>query len=567
MNRPAAAAFLALFAGSFALAQDISGVWEGTVLSTATAAPRPQRVIVNISRNKSGALTGTIYGTEQAGPTYPFLSITFLSSTLTFVVNRDGVVTFRGELASGGNAIDGWYGSQPLHLIRSKPLAQPKPNEAPLPSTRDATELLRATVGKIATMTSQLKKYTCLESIDRAMYVAPPEKIKKKLMTQEAISCKGISPGHTEDLLRQATDRLRLQVAVAANTEIHSWPNAAEIGSRTLFQMVTTGPISTGSFGLYLVDVFLNPGSVFHFLGRGTTKDGSGERETFAYTFQVPLKSSHMAIRAGNAWMEAGYSGSFDINAATAELASLRLETDELPPVTNMCRAATAIDYHMVLIGNGELLLPLRSALDTVRANRDESVAVTTFSSCREYSAESIVRFDDDTSSQNDTSQPAAAPLVLPPGLELTLDLLEPIVHNAAAGDVVEARVRNTVRDPQSHRVLIPAGSVASGRITLMRHRYLPVSTFEVSMTFNRIEIGGTVSPLSLEVAHRKEKGRPESGLLPRRQGLSLPSATAEPESQVAPSEAAGSQVTVVFGTGAATYAVPAGWESKWITH
>ena len=552
MNRPVAAVFLALFAGSFAFAQDISGVWEGTALSTGTPAPRPERVIVNISRKEPGALTGMIYGTEQAGPTYPFLSITFVDSTLNFVVNRNGVVSFTGRMEPGGNAIDGWYGSQRLHLVRSHPLPPPKANETPLPTARDATELLKATVEKIAAMTSQLKKYTCLESIDRAIYVTPPAKIKKNIMTQEAASCAGIRSGHTDNLLREATDRLRLQVAVADNTEIHSWPNAAEIGSRTVFQMVTTGPISTGSFGLYLVDVFLNPATVFHFLGRGVTKDASGEREIFAYTFQVPFQSSHMQIRAGNGWVVAGYSGSFDINAATAELASLRLETDELPPVTNMCRAATAIDYHMVLIGEGELLLPLRSQLDTINAKRDESVAVTTFSACHEYSAESSIRFDGDASSPGDASPSAPAPLVLPPGLEITLDLLEPIVHNAAAGDVVEARVRDGVRDPQSHRVLIPAGATASGRITLMRHRYLPFSSYEVSMTFNKVDIGGTASPLSLRVARRNEKPRRENGLLPSRQEFSLPPDAGE------------SDVTVVFGSGA--YAVPARWESKWIT-
>ncbi|HML17804.1 MAG TPA: hypothetical protein VK419_12290 [Bryobacteraceae bacterium] len=425
--------------------------------------------------------------------------------------------------------------------------------------TRVATDLLERTRARIARMTRGLTKYTCLESVDRAYYVPPAQKIGRDT-TEPPATCNGIRPGNTTGLMHAADDRLRLQVAVAGGTEIHSWPDSAAFDSRSVFQMVETGPISTGSFGLYLVDVFENPGTQFYFMGRGNDAGG----EVFVYRFRVPLAASHSGVRAHgqaraeNGWVTTAYGGSFDIYSATAELARLQFETDELPPSTEMCRARTTIDYHMILIGDGELLLPIRSELETVRANRDDDRVITTFSSCREYLAASSIRFDEDDSpqvnSEVDNVRPSPAPAVLPAGLPIALALTEPVGHLAAAGDRVYAKVIKDVRDPETHRVLVPSGAIAHGRITLMRHRFVPMPGFEVSMSFDKLEMNGTVSPLSLRLDRSKEKPRRENGLRAGRQEFSLPSDAEE------------GQVTVAFSAIRAIYAVPAHWESRWIT-
>jgi hypothetical protein len=347
-------------------------------------------------------------------------------------------------------------------------------------------------------------------------------------------------------------DRLRLQVAVAGGKEIHSWAGASEFDSRSVFELVRGGPKSTGAFGTAVVDIFENPGAHYAFLGRKI----EGSRNLFEYAFEVSLKASHFFVSAGTEWEKSAYRGSFEVDAATAELARVNMETAELEPDTQMCRIRTATDYHYAQIGNGQFLIPRRSEFDTVSPNASETDSVTTFSACHEYAAESNVVFDGQAPTASQKTAPRnAAPL--PPGLSLTLAFTEPLdTSTAAAGDAITARVTKAVRAPGSNEILVAAGAIAHGRILEMQHKYDPPQ-FQFSVRYDTLERHGALAPLAISPERElSPEQRSKNRLASRGTEFSLSPPTSTGES--------GSWFAVPAITGG--YVVPEGFESKWVT-
>jgi hypothetical protein len=420
-------------------------------------------------------------------------------------------------------------------------------------SLNDSSAMLTRARDTIAGAARRLPKCTCLETIERTYYTVPIEKANPRIMTEASVSACAVKEfARNKDLSLDARDRLRLSVTVAGGDEIYSWAAANRFDSRSVFQLVSTGPISTGSFGQYLVGVFENPGVRFRF--DGTKNDGSGE--VFEYAYEVPAEASHYDVVVGNGWKTTGYHGLFRIYAATGDLARLVVETDELPSQARLCRARTTIDYQYMLIGRGAFLIPRRSQLETLSPDAGETSSVTAFSNCHEYTAESTVSFDgQEPSGQEKTSTQTTVPL--PPGLSLTLALLGPIDASvAAAGDPVSARVTNAVHAPHSDRILVPAGAIVHGRILQMRHQYSS-SQFLVSIRFDTIETNGGVSPLSIEFARQLESTHTptQSGLRQRSKEFALP----------APGSG-GAGGLFAAPTRSGGYVFPAGFKSEWTT-
>jgi len=405
--------------------------------------------------------------------------------------------------------------------LRAQGSSETRPAEtAPHGLTYESSALLDRARQKIASTTRRLLKCTCLETIERSYY-EPSEKVNAKVMTEAPPnSCNAKEFGGNGPLSLEAKDRLRLGVTVLGDKEIYSWAAASRFDSRSVFQIVSSGPIHMGSFGTYLPDVFENPGTKITFTGK--KNEGSGE--VFEYTFEIPATASHYSVGTEKAWRITGYHGSFQIYSATAELARLVDETEQLPPEAGMCRARSRYEYHSMLIGDDEFLIPRVSRVDTLSGNANETSSIMTFSDCREYTAESSLRFDAEELAA--TVKPGSqVPARLPPGLSLTLALLERIdPTTAAAGDAVSAKVSTAVRAPHSNQILVPAGAIAHGRILLMQHQYSS-SRFVISIRFETLEANGVVTPLSLQWDRelKTEKGRPQNTLRSRSEEFSLP--------------------------------------------
>jgi hypothetical protein len=275
----------------------------------------------------------------------------------------------------------------------------------------------------------------------------------------------------------------------------------------------------------------------------------------------VPRNASHNRVKGRHGWDLTAFSGRFEIVSPTAELLQLAYETDPLQPDTNMCRAKISNDYHLLHIGDGEFRIPLRSEFETFDTDGGKTDSVTEFSACREYTTESKLSFGDPQTSGAEletTPQPVAVanPIVLPPGLALTLAMIGATdLGTAAAGDRVSARVVHPVRAPGSKKVWVPANAIARGRILVMRHE-LRTSEFLLSLRFDTLETNGVVSPLSIRVAREiKAEWRDPGGLIFRGNEFSLPTpALTEPGSRF------------VFPAKSGRYVIRPGFQSKWTT-
>ena len=409
---------------------------------------------------------------------------------------------------------------------------------------------------KILNVTHRLPRYTCLETIHRDYFEAPkPRPHKHELTANPATSCALVLDHPLNNLLPEGWDRVRLDVAVAGNHEIESWPGASRFDSRRLDQIVTTGPTSTGAFGTYLIEVFENAGAKIKF----TSRHGG----LLEYSFLIPRESSHYGVGAGTGFFITGTSGSFSIDPKTADLTQLIIATDVLPPQAQMCQAKTTIAYEHLRIGESDFLLPQSSTLETLHSDFSRTASVTTFSACHEYTAESTLLLDDqDAAAGSEAANSPAAPL--PAGLPLSLALAAPIDSDtAAAGDLVFASVLKAVNAPHQKNVLIPKGSRVRGRISEMKYFADPTPHFQFGLSFDHLQIGGVWTPVTMEVDRGTRREMPPSALNTVRRSSGLRTRGMVIQLPLPGSDDGG---LFVFAAKSPRYLVPAGYESKWVT-
>ena len=355
----------------------------------------------------------------------------------------------------------------------------------------DPSEVLEGAQEKIRAAMRKLPKYACLQTIERT-YLAPPSTYSPKSSCDQisADLKKGRKPMHLE-----STDRLRREVAHGADSEIHALP-ASRFDLTEIDQIVDNGPFGTGAFGGYLVDIFDNDGTRYDH--RGTqARDG---RQFFVYGYVVAESVSHYEVRTGAGWANTAYSGTFEIDPQTFEIARLTVLTSELPAGSSFCEADSTLAYQRVEIGNGTFLLPKQNELHLFFRDGHETSNTMVFSGCREFHAESEVRFESpDGKPAGTLAAPTVPPAPRPPlPAQLAVDLrIDTAIDTdtAAAGDLVAATVVHNVHVHGSFDTLIPAGATVRGRISRIEHHLTPSEYLLIGFTFESVDFDGAVSP------------------------------------------------------------------------
>jgi hypothetical protein len=555
---------------SLALAQDVAGNWMA-IPSDSGALRHAERLVLKLNRDDSGVLAGSAYAGQFGDQYFRITSLAFSQSKLTVMMESAGstgarnsastglILSFTGTLSGDGKSIAGWIQGRGFNerlkfsRVGKAPVSKAAPATISAPaSSTDPSALLTRALARLSGTNRQLLKYTCLETIDRSYLSASTTKPGSDVMTEAPReSCDGRSFGDPGGLTLEAEDRLRLEVAVADGKEIDSWASASTFDSRSIHDVVSTGPTATGAFGTALVDIFENPGAHFTFL----SQKSDGSRVVFVYSFDVPLAASNYRVHAAAEWRKTAYHGTFEVDAATAELTRLVSETADLPTEARACRYRTSTDYHYQAIGDGRFLIPLHSDFNVLLPNGNEDRSAVVFSGCHEYQAESSLHFNPEESLPASKSGPkSAAPL--PAGLDLTLALANALdTRTAAAGDAITAKVTKAVRAPGSDAILVAAGAVAHGRILQMRQE-LETGHYLIAIRYDTLEQNGTVVPLTVRLDRelKAEQAQSRNRLSSRGAEFSLPSPGVEP----------GTWFTLAPVDGHAT--VAAGSETKWIT-
>lgn len=333
---------------------------------------------------------------------------------------------------------------------------------APAIAQTDPSEFLLQIRDKVLHTLDRLPRYMCTQTINRSQY----EPDRPAYVT----NCEDLELKRDVawKLLHTTSDRLRLDVAVAAQREMYSWVGENQFVNRSLSDIVNEGSISDGYFQGFLELVFRSDNADFSYVGEVS----QGGRKLVEYRFHVPLESSHYTFSARGHKVTTAYEGAVFADPDTAELVRLTVRTSDLSSETGACEAATDMDYGRFRLNGADFFLPSETHLHIKDLNGVESDNRTVYSACHEFLGESKLKFD---SAPDPVPQKAATSLekaAIPVGLRFSVALAEDIpVATAAAGEAVKALLTTDLRSADKE-ILIPKGTLLACRIMRIRRFY-----------------------------------------------------------------------------------------------
>jgi hypothetical protein len=333
---------------------------------------------------------------------------------------------------------------------------------APAMAQGDPSEFLLQIRDKVLHALDRLPRYMCTQTINRAQYEPDRYAFVK--------NCEDLELGRDTawKLLHTMSDRLRLDVAVAAQREIYSWVGEKQFGDRSLTDIVKEGSISSGYFQGFLELVFRSDNADFSYAGEAS----EGGKKLVEYRYHVPLESSHYTFSARGHTVTTAYEGAVLADPDTAELVRLTVRTSDLPSESGACDAATAMNYSRFRLNGADFLLPSETDLHIKDLNGTESENRTVYSACHEFLGESTLKFDGAPDAAPQKAAASLAEATIPAGLRFSVALAEDIpVATAAAGDAVKAKLTIDLRS-DAKKVLVPKGTLVLCRIVRIRRFY-----------------------------------------------------------------------------------------------
>lgn len=256
-------------------------------------------------------------------------------------------------------------------------------------------------------------------------------------------------------------DTLRLEVARVGGMELFSFQGERTFGEKPLRALVGSGLIADGLFASFAHDLFATNLPTITYAGAG---EPMGRRRVVLYNFRFPLLFSHYNVTTAAGSAEVGWSGSFSAETDSFELLRLSVQADDIPVQLGLSSVVTEIEYGKHELATGAVQLPQTAVVSTSYTTGAMSVNHTEFSQCREFSAESILSFDDPAPSEKLPIDIQPREAVLPENLTIPLRLDAPIeFKRAAVGDPISATVDANVA--QHGKRWLAKGTKVSGRI------------------------------------------------------------------------------------------------------
>lgn len=347
----------------------------------------------------------------------------------------------------------GW--SWPVAFLLAGPLA-PIPAEELTP---EALLLARIKV-RAAENLQSLPNYTCLETIERSHRRAAGRRF-------------------------ELNDVIRLEVGYVDRKEVFAWPGSGKFEDTDITDMVSGGTIGNGSFALHVSGIFLSDAASFIQVGE---REREG-RKLLQYDYRVPMFRSGFRMRVKPTEGIVGYHGSFWVDPQSLDLVHLQILAEEIPPQLPVKSAAHTLRYQRMQLGERDFLLPLEGEMILTDLRGNESRNRLSFTKCRQFAGESVVRFDDPPEAAE--AAPAPKPpeqFYLPADLDVDFALETPVeAGRTAVGDPIVAKVLRDVK--RKGTVYVPKGASVIGRLAHMS----PVKSARgdgwlIGLDFRRVE-------------------------------------------------------------------------------
>jgi len=434
---------------------------------------------------------------------------------------------------------------------------------APAQSGDDPQALLQQVRWRVMDTVERLPKYVCTQTIERTRYEADASRARARSCDDIAAT---VNRGGWKRRLA-SSDRLRLDVAVSQGrpgtvNEMYSWAGENRFSDRSLFEMVTEGAVSTGSFSSILAAIFGGQSATFSYNGDGM----AGGRLLSEFGFGVARERSQSAYIWGK---ERGqqtaiaFGGTFLVDPETSDLVRLVIRTDEMPAQTGACALTQTLDYGRVHLNDADFLLPAEARFQVIHRDETQAENHIHFSACQEFRGESTVRFDkpEETAPAGNHSPKGA--VHLPAGLPFKLAFTERIDPSvAAAGDPIRARLVTAIRDQASKAILVPEGTPVGGRIVSVRRFYDPPKqqkttspSLVLSVRLETLEMGGASYPFRAGLDSGLRRFAKSADLLSMHIDLGSPDRPEDPDIGV-----------FEFRNANPDYVIESGLGSNWVT-
>jgi hypothetical protein len=313
---------------------------------------------------------------------------------------------------------------------------------------------------------NRVPNYTCLETITRSR--RPPRSL---VISRNG----GRGPFRRHDIVR-------LEVAEADHQEFFASPGAYNFTETDISTFVTGGLIGNGLFTGFAREIFSPSRATYQFIGEANVAG----RLLLRYDYQVSLLVSNYRLKSlGEAIV--GYHGSFWTDPKTFDTVRLDIHADDIPYAVGVLAASTRIDYGPVRIGAVDVLLPQSAEMTMLLFNDMEERNNIAFTHCKEYGVDSAISFDAPAVSPS-IAPPPPKEIEIPAGLVLATQLETALDSNIAGrGDRVRARVETDLKYKSA--VLIPQGTIVTGRIRTFDRYLSPSHYFLVALEFYRFEL------------------------------------------------------------------------------
>jgi hypothetical protein len=360
----------------------------------------------------------------------------------------------------------------------------------------DPRDILLNARQRVMNTIRQLPKYVCTQTVDRRRYEPPDPEYGTNGLRRTRSCDDTVAEARRSGWERHlsSADRLRLDVAVTQDSptlenEMYSWAGENRFSDRDLFDFVHEGAVSTGSFASMLASIFGNPAARFSYQG-DSAPDG---RMLSEFDFHIPRDKSEYHYVFGETRTEqvaVSYDGAVLVDPANSDLMRLSVRTEQLPPETGACEVTQELKYTHVRLNAGDFLLPAEAKATIIHRDGTEAENRIQYSACHEFQGDATVRFDNpqpEEGSSNGVETPVP-PLSLPAGLPFKVAFTDRIdAAKAAAGDAIHGRLKTAIKD-RSEKVLIPEGTLVTGRIMRIQRSYHSSRTFMSDRRNARLE-------------------------------------------------------------------------------
>lgn len=326
------------------------------------------------------------------------------------------------------------------------------------PANPDPQKLFNLVRPKIAALVSAAPNYTCVETVVRS---------RLRSNFQSRGGCEQSAFTRLDGTYKNVEhDRLRLDVGVGEHGEVFSWHGQRNFITSDLTQLVSGLAISSGSFFGFVDDIFIGGRGRYFYHGLAIVNG----KELAAFSYVIPRAVSHFSTNTPSGKQVMGFHGEFTADPKSGDLASITVESEDIPKEIRACQVSQTITYQNLLLNGKSFRIPETVQFVSALEDHDRLTTLTRYTGCHEFVGQSIIHFNTDPKAIIAAATPTSSLPALPRGLRLKVRLASPIDSDSAwTGDAVSGTLENTLHDKHGH-TLAPKGALLTGRIVQLEH-------------------------------------------------------------------------------------------------